>query len=103
MDNGTVLTEVRADGIPSTIPKIDLHRHLEGAVRLDTIAEIADQFDLDIPRDEEKLRRQVQVLPEDSRNHEFFLERFRVIRQIFQSAEVIRRIVREAIEEFLGL
>jgi adenosine deaminase len=99
MDNGTVLTEVRADGIPSTIPKIDLHRHLEGAVRLGTIAEIADQFDLDIPRDEEKLRRQVQVLPEDSRNHEFFLERFRVIRKIFQSAEVIRRIVREAIED----
>ena len=99
MDNGTVLTEARADRIPLTIPKIDLHRHLEGAVRLGTIVEIADQFDLDLPRDEENLRRQVQVLPEDSRDHEFFLERFRVIRKIFQSAEVIRRIVREAIED----
>ena len=99
MDNGTVLTEACADRIPLTIPKIDLHRHLEGAVRLGTIVEIADQFDLDLPRDEENLRRQVQVLPEDSRDHEFFLERFRVIRKIFQSAEVIRRIVREAIED----
>jgi adenosine deaminase len=99
MDNGTVLTEARADGIPLTIPKIDLHRHLEGAVRLGTIVEIAGQFDLDLPRDEENLRRQVQVLPNDSRNHEFFLKRFRVIRKIFQSAEVIRRIVREAIED----
>ena len=99
MDNGTVLTEARADGIPSKIPKIDLHRHLEGAVRLNTIAEIASQFDLDLPRDEENLRRQVQVLPEDSRDHEFFLDRFRMIRKIFQSAEVIRRIVHEAIED----
>lgn len=99
MGNGTVLTEARVDGIPSTIPKIDLHRHLEGAVRLGTIAEIADQFDLDLPRDEENLRRQVQVLPDDSRNHEFFLERFKMIRKIFQSAEVIRRIVREAIQD----
>ncbi len=99
MDNGTVLTEAQADGIPSTIPKIDLHRHLEGSVRLGTIADIAGQFDLDLPRDEESLRRQVQVLPEDPRNHEFFLERFRVIRNIFQSDGVIRRIVREAIED----
>lgn len=99
MDNETVPNESHTGRISATIPRIDLHRHLEGAIRLGTIAEIAAQFDLDLPRDEETLRRQVQVLPEDARNHEFFLERFRVIRNIFQSAEVIRRTVREAVED----
>ncbi len=99
MDQGTIPTDARDDGIFSTIPKIDLHRHLEGSVRLGTVAEIAGQFDLDLPRDEDILRRQVRVLPQDARNHAFFLERFRAIRKLFQTPEIIRRIVREAIED----
>ena len=45
------------------MPKIDLHRHLEGSLRLSTLAEIAHEHGVDLPSYSlEELRPYVQVV-----------------------------------------
>lgn len=82
------------------LPKIDLHRHLEGSVRLETLIEIAREYEIEMPEyDIETLRPFVQMMPGETRNSRHFLAKFHTLRQFFRSPEVIRRITREAIAD----
>jgi adenosine deaminase len=82
------------------LPKIELHRHLEGAIRLETLAEIAVECKLDLPgHDLELLRPMVQVAPDDPRNSEVFLAKFQVLRKFFRSREIIQRVAYEAVAD----
>lgn len=80
------------------MPKIELHRHLEGAVRLTTLIDIARENGIEMPEYEvETLRPFVQMMPEEPRSWQNFLAKFRTLRQFFLSPRVIRRISREAV------
>ena len=81
------------------LPKIDLHRHLEGSLRLETLLEIARQHKLNVPTtDLETLRPLVQVT-NDPANHEAFLAKFEVLRNFYRSPELIQRLVYEAVAD----
>ncbi len=97
-----VLTAIDPDltAAIQTLPKIDLHRHLEGSVRLETLVEIAREYDIEMPEyDIELLRPFVQMMPGETRNSQHFLAKFQTLRQFFRSPEIIRRITREAIAD----
>ena len=82
------------------LPKIELHRHLEGSLRLATILEIAETYDLDLPRDDsEAMKRLVQIGPDEPSTVTNFLSKFAVLRQMYKSPEIIRRITLEAVED----
>lgn len=81
------------------LPKIDLHRHLEGSVRLETLQDIAVTNDLDVPRDLDTIRRRAQVTADDPRTSHNFLSKFHFLRHFFCSAAVVERIFREAIAD----
>jgi len=82
------------------LPKIELHRHLEGSLRLSTLAEIAQTYDLDVPaRDEESLRPYVQIMPDSPHDAEHFLSKFAVLRGFYCAPDVIRRVACEAVED----
>lgn len=82
------------------MPKIELHRHLEGSVRLDTLVDIAREYDIEMPEyDVEMLRPFVQMMPDETRNSQHFLAKFLTLRQFFRSPEVIRRVTREAVAD----
>lgn len=81
------------------MPKIDLHRHLEGSLRLETLSEIALEHGLDLPTtDIELLRPYVQVTnePPSSRS---FLAKFQVLRRFYRSPEAVARLTYEAIAD----
>ena len=81
------------------LPKIDLHRHLEGSLRLTTLREVALQYRLDLPTgDIEELRPHVQVM-NDEPNYRNFLDKFNVLRRFYQSPEVISRFAYEVVED----
>ena len=75
--------------------KVDLHRHLEGSLRLETLLEIARQHSLDMP--EAGLPELVQMQPGDRPDFTTFLAKFQVLRQFYRSPEIIERITREAV------
>ncbi len=77
-------------------PKIDLHRHLEGSLRLSTLAEIAREHGVDLPSwDLEELRPYVQVV-DDSPTFQGFLSKFKLLRRFYSTREAVMRIAYEA-------
>jgi adenosine deaminase len=81
------------------MPKIDLHRHLEGSLRLDTLAEIALEHGLDLPgHDIEELRPYVQVT-NDPPSSQSFLAKFEVLRRFYRSREAVARLAYEAVAD----
>ncbi len=83
-----------------TLPKIDLHRHLEGSLRLSTMAEIASEYHLDLPGyDIEDFRHMVQITAEDKPDAVVFLSKFKTLRHFYRSPEIIDRIAYEAVAD----
>ncbi len=81
------------------LPKVELHRHLEGSLRLDTMVDIARQHGIEIPEDVLRLSTLVQVQEEDKFTFQNFLSKFNTLRMFYRSPDVIHRITREAIED----
>lgn len=81
------------------LPKIDLHRHLEGSLRLSTLAEIAHQHGVDLPSwGLEELRPYVQVV-DDTPDFLGFLAKFKLLRRFYSSREAVMRIAYEAVAD----
>ena len=81
------------------LPKVELHRHLEGSLRLDTMLDVARQHGITIPADVLRLSTLVQVQEEDKFTFQNFLAKFNTLRLFYRSPDVIDRITREAIED----
>jgi len=81
------------------LPKVELHRHLEGSLRLDTMLDVARQHGITIPADVLRLSNLVQVQEEDKFTFQNFLAKFNTLRLFYRSPDVIHRITREAIED----
>lgn len=86
----------RSLGVLKSLPKIDLHRHLEGSLRLETLVEIARDYDLDLPADPDALRPRVQMT-DDERTPSSFLSKFTVLRRFYCAPDVIHRLAYEAV------
>lgn len=83
----------------TALPKVELHRHLEGSLRLETLCEIVRAFQLDLPSEPDTLRPLVQMTPSDQTTSSAFLSKFTVLRHFYQSPEIIRRLAYEVIED----
>jgi adenosine deaminase len=81
------------------LPKVDLHRHLEGSLRLKTMLEIARSGALSIPVSTGPLSTLVQIQKSEPPTYQNFLAKFTTLRLFYRSPEVIYRITREAIED----
>jgi adenosine deaminase len=82
-----------------SLPKVELHRHLEGSLRLSTMIDIVNVYDLDLPKNAEKFKPLVHVIDEDQFTFKNFLSKFSTLRLLYQSPEMIKRITQEAIED----
>jgi adenosine deaminase len=81
------------------LPKVDLHRHLEGSLRLETLAEIAREHGVDLPSHTiEELRPYVQVT-DDSPDFLGFLEKFELLRRFYRTPAAIGRMAYEAVAD----
>ncbi|HEY89146.1 MAG TPA: adenosine deaminase [Thermoflexia bacterium] len=79
------------------LPKIDLHRHLEGSLRLHTLSDIAQEHGIDLPSyDIEELRPYVQVT-DGPHDFHHFLAKFKLLRHFYTSKEAVTRIASEAV------
>jgi adenosine deaminase len=79
------------------LPKVELHRHLEGSLRLGTLLEIGRSHGM--PLGTGRLRDLVQVQADDKLTFENFLSKFQTLRMFYRSPEAIHRITRECIED----
>jgi adenosine deaminase len=83
--------------IANDIPFVDLHRHVEGNIRISTIIDLARQHNLQLPAwDEEGLRPYVQVQTQQP-GVMAFLEKFSIPMQALVDLDACRRIAYEAV------
>src|SRR5688500_3262414 len=82
------------------LPKTDLHLHLDGSVRLDTILDLAEKQKVTLPaEDEDSLRSYVQKTPEECKSLEQYLQAFDVTLSVMQVPEALERIAYELVED----
>jgi adenosine deaminase len=84
--------------IYKSMPKIDLHRHLEGAIRFETLIEL-DRQDENKILDEEAFKRTIRIGKSDVFSHENFLAKFQPMRRFYKFPKAIKRFVSEAVED----
>jgi len=85
--------------IDPCLPLIDLHRHLDGAVRLETILDLGRQHHLPLPAwDVESLRPHVQVTSPQP-GVMAFLSKFYWMTAVMVDASACRRIAYESVED----
>src|SRR5579862_1489877 len=78
------------------LPKVELHRHLEGSIRCSTFLELARETHLDLSRAE--LRRRTSMKGERP-GFLRFLSKFELYRGLYPSREWIQRVAFEAAED----
>jgi adenosine deaminase len=87
------------DDFYKALPKVELHRHLEGSLRLKTILEIARAHGITVPFGTGELSHLVQVQGGEPFTYQNFLAKFNTLRMFYRSPEVIYRVTREAVED----
>jgi adenosine deaminase len=81
------------------LPKVDLHRHLEGAIRLDTVIELSREAGLDLPAWTPEGLAPYALIREPVSGLEEALERFAIFQNAVRTYDAVRRIAVEAVED----
>ncbi|MEH7086031.1 adenosine deaminase [Neobacillus drentensis] len=82
-----------------TLPKIELHCHLDGSLRPETIIDIAKREGISLPSlDRDELQREL-IAPLECESLDEYLEKFSIPNLVMQSEENLRRITFELFED----
>jgi adenosine deaminase len=81
------------------LPKSELHRHLDGSIRLQTVADIAARHNLDLGIATEKDLAIKARITEPMRDLQAVLDSFATIRKVLCSYEAIERVAFENVED----
>jgi len=85
--------------IDKTLPLIDLHRHLDGSIRLETILDLGQKHNIPLPADDvEGLKPFVQIM-EPTPDIVTFFEKFKYMIGILVDYEACKRVAYENVED----
>src|SRR5210317_1046900 len=85
--------------IDNTKPLVELHRHLDGSIRLGTILELADQHAIPLPAKDEKGLAPFIHIDESAPGLMAFLDRFEHMTAVLVDADACRRVAYENVED----
>ncbi len=80
-------------------PKVELHDHLDGGLRVRTIIELAEKDGIDLPTYNETALHDYLVKGCQQKSLTLYLEAFRITTAVMQSRENLVRVAREAVED----
>ncbi|GKX67881.1 adenosine deaminase [Inconstantimicrobium mannanitabidum] len=81
------------------LPKIDLHCHLDGSVRPETIIDIARKENIIIPSDDIEEIKRLVIAPPDCESLDEYLKVFELPCSVMQTKESLRRVAFELYED----
>ncbi|ROZ61958.1 adenosine deaminase [Kocuria soli] len=102
-DNGAGSLNPAGDsgGVLRALPKISLHDHLDGSLRPATVVELANQVGHELPVETGAELAEWMVRAGDSGSLESYLETFVHTLAVLQTPEALRRVAREAVEDYV--
>ncbi|MED4017528.1 adenosine deaminase [Sutcliffiella cohnii] len=81
------------------LPKIELHCHLDGSLRAETIIDIANKEGIQLPSyDKNELKKEL-ITPLDCESLDEYLQKFHLPNSVMQSEDSLRRITFELFED----
>ena len=80
-------------------PKIELHCHLDGSLRVETVIELAEETNLDLPTTDEVGLKSFLVAPMDCPSLAEYLERFDLPIVVMQTEKALERVAFELMED----
>lgn len=81
------------------LPKVDLHRHLDGSMRPETIVDIASEYNITLPTYDVKELKSILEATPASTLVEFLYPWGSIFKYCFPNKGVISRLAREAVED----
>ena len=81
------------------LPKVELHDHLDGGVRVDTIIELAREYGVSLPTTDPKALREWFAEGGKQKSLTLYLRAFGVTTSVMQTKEALKRIAFEAVED----
>ncbi len=81
-----------------SLPKVDLHRHLDCSMRWSTLLEIATTLKLDFPQNPQK-QQAFFLVTEPMTNLEAVLNKFLIAQKVLASEEILERLAFEVCED----
>ncbi|HOZ91688.1 adenosine deaminase [Candidatus Syntrophosphaera thermopropionivorans] len=81
------------------LPKTDLHVHLDGSVRINTIIDLAKKFNIQLPTMDPGELRKLIVCDEHTRSLEEYLRGFDIVNLVLQTKEGLYRAAYELAED----
>ena len=80
------------------LPKVDLHRHLDCSMRLETLRELAPQVGIAVPTSDKEFR-ETFLVTTPMTDLEAVLKKFSASQAVLHSEEILTRLTFEAIED----
>ncbi len=81
------------------VPKVELHDHLDGGLRVQTILELAKQQDVKLPSDDPQKLHDWIIRGCKQKSLSLYLEPFAITTKVMQTKEALRRVAFEAVED----
>ena len=85
--------------IDKTLPLVELHRHLDGSIRLETILELAEQHGIELPANSPAGLAPYIHIDESAPGLMAFLDRFEHMTAVLVDADACRRVAYENVED----
>ncbi|WP_055071789.1 adenosine deaminase [Clostridium massiliamazoniense] len=81
------------------LPKVELHCHLDGSLRTETVIELAKEENIDLSGKTYEEVKELLVVPEDCPSLDIYLKRFDLPLKLMQNEKNLKRIAFELIED----
>ena len=81
------------------LPKAELHCHLDGSLRPDTILELAAEQDIELPAKNSDELRAIISIGDRVRSLEHYIDRFEIPLNVLQTPEALERVAYELAED----
>ena len=82
------------------LPKAELHRHLDGSVRVSTIIELAKEQNIELPTFDEKELTKLVSVDNDCTSLEEYLRGFAITLKVLQRPDALTRVMYEGMMIF---